>query len=389
MKALNPGESRLKLIIMTTVAMSADALLRGQLAHLRERFDVHVITSPGPEVEKIREREGVPVHEVTMVRSPAPMRDLLALLRLMQLLRQLRPDIVHCYTSKAGVLGTVAARISRVPVRIRSVNGLPLMGSKGVRRRLLLFLERLSYRSATHVVANSRGLQKFVSRVVWDGDVGIIGNGSTNGVDLGHYRRTDRVAREANELRNRLGYSAGSFIVLFVGRIVRDKGIDELVDAIGALSVDDGRRVSLLLVGSREKRNSISARSSRMIAEMDQILEVGFVEDIRPYYALADVLVLPSYREGLPNVLLQGACFGLPLVATEIPGNTDIVEHGVTGLLIPAQDSNALANALRRLSSEPELGVHLGAAATDLVESRYDQEGHWSAIDGWYEMVVQ
>jgi glycosyltransferase involved in cell wall biosynthesis len=377
-----------KLVIVTTAAISADVLLRGQLSYLNESLDVSVITSPGPEIPRVQAREGIRIFSIPMKRSPAPVQDAVSLFRLTRLLRRLKPDIVHAYTPKAGLLGLLAANLARVPIRVRSVNGLPLMQASGMKRKALVWLERLSFWAATDVLANSEGLRSFIRSEIWHGDVGMIGNGSTNGVDTKHYCRRLADRPSHNSTRSQLGIAPDSLVVLYIGRMVRDKGVQELVKAFALLRAMQPRAV-LVLVGPRELGDQIDEETTSLIINSPDIIERGFEEDVRIYLEIADILVLPSYREGLPNVLLQGACYKLPLVATDIPGNTDIITDGTTGLLIPSGDADRLVDAIDRLASSPELRQRLGEAAFDSVSRRYGQEEHWLAVLAWYESRLQ
>ncbi|HDH26690.1 MAG TPA: glycosyltransferase [Actinobacteria bacterium] len=260
------------------------------------------------------------------------------------------------------------------------------MEATGLKKSLLEAMERVSYRVASDVLANSEGLREYVTRHIWPGAVGIIGSGSTNGIDLGYF--SGMTSHERTNARRSLGLDAEAFAVLFIGRLVRDKGIVELVDAFTVFS-SDYPNARLCLVGPYESGDPISPVTRRSIHENLSILEFGQVDDVRPFLAASDMLVLPSYREGLPNVLLQAAAYSLPIVATNIPGNTDIVRDRDTGILIPPKDPHALSSALSLVAANKELARDLGVRARIRVEECYDQRVLWPEIKAFYASRLQ
>lgn len=379
-----PGDARERpvAIIMTTVPMSLQWLLAGQPKRLSDDFDVRLVTSPGPEVGEVEQSEGVPVHTVAMSRQITPLRDLASLWRLYRFMRQERPDLVHAYTPKAGLLGMLAAFLARVPHRVYGVIGMPLMEATGPKRALLLWLERLTYAMATNVHANSQSLRDYIAESVSSRPVELVGHGSANGVELEAFS-PEAATMSRDEARRHLGIVGDPFVFLFVGRLVRDKGVAELVAASQQLAAS--RDVRVVLVGRQEGEwDAISHETAQVIDEHPALLAVGPQRDLLPFFQAADALVLPTYREGLPTILLEAASFGLPIVATDVVGCTDVVDDDVSGLLVPPRDPDALARAMERLIDDQALAKRLAAAAQRDVSDRFERDRFHDAMADAY-----
>ena len=380
--------SRPRLCIATTVPLSLHALIPGQARMLGADFDVHLLTSPGDLVEPVRAREGVEVATIEMTRTIDVRSDLRALPALVRHFRSRRPDVVQTYTPKAGLLCTLAARIARVPLRVHGVVGMPLMEATGSRRAVLQVTERVTYADATHLTANSTGLQRWMSEHLTRRPVDVVGYGSINGIDLARFDGPRLRETHRARVRTELGLSDEHVAWLFVGRVVRDKGVVELVDAFRALHA---RRpeARLVVVGPTEPElDPIPAATEEALRSHPAIRAVGYHSDVLPWLAAADAYVLPSYREGLPNGLLEAAAFGLPAVATDINGCNEVIAADRTGLLVPSKDAAALEGALDRLTASPELRRALGLAGRARVEERYDQRVYWAALRAYYQRLL-
>lgn len=373
-----------RLCLMTSVVESLSVLLRGQPAFLAEHYDVTLVTSPSERVAALADQEGVRVETFELPRTIAPHVDLRTLRRLARFFRSLRPQLVQTYTPKAGLIGMLAARLAGVPHRVHGIVGMPLMEATGARRAILGTTERTTYTAATHLTCNSHGLQRWVRQHLTRRPVTVIGHGSINGIDTGHWR--PRGQRDA--LRAEHAYGADDVVFVFVGRLVRDKGIVELVEAFAdAAAHRPGAR--LLLVGHEEPELDPLPAATRIWMERHPgIQRVGFVDDVRPFLELADAFVLPSYREGLPNSLLEAGAMGLPCVVSDINGCNEVILDGQTGSLVPAKSVDGLSRALGQLVDDPALRIRLGAAARESVVDRYDQPTMWRAIDGYYRDVL-
>lgn len=378
-----------RLLRITTVPISLKLLLRGQLSFFRrEGFDVLAVSADGPEIKSLQE-EGIPHHVVPMTRSITPFRDLVSLIRLIGVIRKFKPDIVHTHTPKAGLLGMMAAWFCRVPVRLHTVAGLPVMERTGLIRTMLTFTERITYACATCVYPNSAGLQNFIqSSISGNTPLKIIGKGSSNGINTSTFSATDQLRMEARELREFQGIKPDEIVFSFIGRIVRDKGINELLAAFDALCKQIPCK--LLLAGPFEDElDPISEDSRRIIAENRNVITPGYLDDVRPLLLASDIFVFPSYREGFPNVVMQACCMGCPCIVTDINGCNEIIEHGDTGLLIKPKNADALTEAMLHLAGDPELRQKFAIRARAFVVANFDQQYVWLELLREYEELLR
>lgn len=377
---------------MTTVPLSLAKLIAGQPRFMSEHgFEVTLISSPGEGTDEIERREGCSHVPLSMTRRISPLRDAVALLKLTKLFRRIRPTIVHTHTPKAGLLGMVAARLSNVPIRIHTVAGLPLMEARGPRRRILKFTERATSRCATHVLPNSRVLAEYLTseRLCDPVKIKVIGSGSSNGIDCEYFRLDDRLRERAAELRRSLGLGPADFVFVFIGRVVKDKGIDELVEAFSTLA---GRcsNARLLIVGPTEEHlDPIGANSLETLRQSAAVRMAGYQDDVRPFLAASDVLVLPSYREGFPNVPMQAGCLGVPSIVSDINGCNEIVRDGINGLLVPPKDARQLQIAMERVLSDPALLELLKSNARSEIVDRFEQRSFWRLLLEQYRLALE
>ncbi|MBN1952642.1 MAG: glycosyltransferase [Bacteroidales bacterium] len=377
-----------RLVRITTVSTTMNVLLKGQLDFLRKKFSVTGITSPGPVVQEIREREGIRIHELKMSRSIRPLADFAALCKMTLLLDRELPDIVHTQTPKAGLIGILAARMAGVKHRVHSVVGLPVQEQKGMKRSLVAFADRMVYRNATRILSNSKGLKEYLinNKYVPKERVEVLGNGTTNGIDLDYFQETTELGKQAEKLKNELFGTEDVYIFLFVGRIVKDKGVNELVKAFCSLS-ESYPKARLLLVGRTEAANVISKDTEQEIETNSLIRSAGYQTDIRPYLSMADYFVFPTYREGFPNVVLQALAFNLPCIATDINGNNEVITSETHGLLIPVKDEAALSEAMKKaITGEAPSKQTLGDCRPMLKE-KYDQKFIWGEYLRFYESL--
>lgn len=373
---------RIRVAHVLTVSMSI-VFIRGQLGFMRRRgIDVHVITSPGPELTEIQNEPGVTAHAVPMTRAITPVRDAVSLFRLVRTLQRVRPTIVHAHTPKGGLLGMVAARLANVPVRVYHMRGLPLMGTTGLRRWLLTWSERVSCALADQVVCVSRSLRDVAieeglcrpDRIV------VLANGSGQGVNAAGRFNPDRVGAETRHVaRASLDIPSNVPVLGFVGRLVRDKGIVELFEAWRWLR-DHWPDLHLLLVGPVESGDPVPARVLESLREDPRVRIAGPRRDMPAMYAAMDIVVLPSYREGFPNSPLEAAAMGLPVIATRIPGCVDAVVDGETGSLIPVRDAHALAAAVHRYLGDESLRRQHGRNGRERVLRDFRPETIWSEV---------
>ncbi len=377
-----------RLVFIVTVPVTADVLLRGQLTYLRERgYDITVISSPGPELERVERRESVRTVAIPMSREMSPAHDAMALRAVYQALQSLEPDVVNASTPKAGLLGMIAARALRVPVRVYQLRGLRLETERGMRRRILAGTERIAAACAHRVICNSESLRdRFVAAGFGSAHKCVVlGAGSSNGVDVSRFER-EHWRVQANQIRQQLGIASSAFVIGFVGRPVADKGIGELIATFERV-VATHPETHLVLVGAGWADEHLSPQLARAVRRAN-VHVIPRLDEPAPYYAVMDVLAFPSYREGLPNVPLEAAASGVPTVGFNATGVRDVVEHGRTGLLVEIGDFKALADALQTYIRDPALLRQHGSAARDRVTSNFAREIVWQRWSDEYDALL-
>ena len=385
-----------KLIRITTVPLSLKVLLKGQLRFMASNgFDVKGVSSEGEELREVHENEGIAVEAITMSRKITPFQDLKSLWEMWNFLRKEKPQIVHTHTPKAGIIGMLAARLAGVPHRLHTVAGLPLMEATGTKRKILNFVEKLTYSSATRVYPNSKGLYDFIlqNNFTQSNKLKIIANGSSNGIDTTFFSPDQVTEIERVTLREKLNIQPDDFVFVFVGRIVSDKGINELIKAFSELQAVENNEptgIKLLLVGGLE--NDLDPLNPETLAEINQnkdIISVGFQQDVRSFFAIADALVFPSYREGFPNVVMQAGAMGLPSIVSDINGCNEIIIEGENGLIIPSKNVEKLKEKMLTLAKDKNLYTKLKGNSRRMIENRYEQSVVWNALLEEYEGLLQ
>lgn len=346
-------------------------VLGGRLRKLRESgFQVTLVSSPGELLDRTAASEEVESVAIPMRRGMAPMADLVSLVRLWLLLRRLKPDLTEFSTPKAGLLGLIASHLAGVPARVYLLRGLKLETSSGLKRHILLVAERLAARCAQVVLCNSASLRtKAIALGVAPATkLQLLAEGSCNGVDV------QRFSPGASDVRAELGLSQEAPVVGFVGRLTRDKGLPELIDAFDSILLAEPR-THLLLVGWFDASEDALGRDLRArIVSHPRIHCTGFEVDTAPYYRAMDLMVLPTWREGFPNAVLEAAATGIPVITTESTGSRDSVVPEVTGLLIPPGCPEAICDAVLQLFRDSKRRRRMGEAARAWVLKHYAQE---------------
>ena len=381
MKRIHPK----KLIRISTVPISLNVFLKGQLEMLAKHYDVLAVSSPGEELEEVHRREGVRIEAVPMERHISPVKDLVALCRLVFLFLRERPDIVHSMTPKAGLLAMMAAWITRVPVRIHTFTGLVFPTATGWKQKLLIMTDRLTCFCATYVNPEGLGVKRDLERFhITRKPLHIIGNGNVRGVDLDYYARTAEVMEKARNVETK-----EEFTFCFVGRLVKDKGINELAAAFVKLQRQKGNIRLILVGGFEEELDPLEPETMECIRNHPHILSVGKQEDVRPYLAASEVFVFPSYREGFPNVVMEAGALGLPCIVTDINGSNEIITPHRNGIIIQPKDETALCEAMKYAVEHPEEMKRMGENARPLIEEKYDQRMVWSALLEEYRKLAE
>ena len=376
--------ARKKLVRMTAHSQTL-RLIKGQIGFLQKDMDVLLVAKDTGNLKQLAESEGVRYKDIDMRREISPLNDLKSLYRLIRLFRKERPDIVHANTPKGALLGLLAAKITRVPNRIYNVNGLRFETTSGNFRRLLIMMERIACACANKVIPQSNGVADVLRKEkITKKPLKVIHNGSGNGVDVTHFDpNIQDINAKASEIRN--GFEGIAFV--FVGRLVGDKGVNELVEAFDKLCKQKGD-IRLYLVGGREENlDPLKETTLNIISSNKSIIDCGKQPDVRPYLAASDVFILPSYREGFPNVVLEASAMGLPCIVTDVNGATDAIQNGTNGLIIPKRDIDALYEAMHKLYLDEELRMSMSKNARPMVIEKFNRPDIWRATLEMYQTL--
>ncbi len=381
-----------KLIRITTIPLSLEKLLEGQLAFMSAFYKVTAVSADKEGLEKIRGKEVVKIFEIPLTRKITPIKDLIAVFNLYKFLKKEKPLIVHTHTPKAGIVGMMAAYLARVPIRIHTVAGLPLLEATGIKRKVLDFVEKLTYKFATNVFPNSFGLKGIIlkNKFTITTKLKVIGAGSSNGINTQYFSRSHFSKEELVQKKVELHIPQEDFVFVFVGRIVKDKGINKLIEAFNKLQNTSllTTHFSLLLVGPFEDDlDPISEKTRKIISENPKIISTGYQEEVRIFYAISDVLVFPSYREGFPNVVMQAGAMGLPSIVTDINGCNEIIQENKNGWIIPVKDSDAIYRAMQNCLVNQQQVKEMASQSREMITSRYEQKKVWEAILEEYQKL--
>ena len=436
-----------KIIRACTVSMSV-GFVKGMLPDLMKKYEVVLLSSPGPEMDEAREQYGVRTIEVPMERHISPVKDFLSLCRLIRVFLKEKPDMVHSMTPKAGLLCMTAAWLTRVPVRIHTFTGLVWPTSTGLKRRILMLTDAITCWCATHVIPEGEGVKAdLMNNGITHKPLRILGYGNVMGIDMERFSVLSvECSKECSVLSVEcLDSKLKTFTFLFVGRIVRDKGINELVEAFCRLN-SEMPETRLVLVGFYEQNlDPVSEETHRMIEENPNIIMAGerTGDDLVRSYAEADCFVFPSYREGFPNTVLEAGAMGLPCIVTDINGSREIItdifshadladhadalttntsillrpritridtdnnlthaerdkttddtdRHGkvktkTNGIIIPPKDAEALYEAMKMMVNDDNMRGAMAKNARQMIESRFEQGFVRKCLYDFYEDIL-
>lgn len=370
---------------ITTIPMSLNSLFKGQLKMLNQHFEIVGVSSPGLEQEEVHQREGIRIISLPMERRISPIKDFVSLIRMALLFLKERPDMIHSYTPKAGLVSMLAGWITGVPVRMHTFTGLVFPTATGLKQKLLIWTDRLTCACATHINPEGNGVkQDLIHYKITKKPLKIIANGNVNGIDLEYFQKTPEVMKSAETYQKK-----NVFTFCFVGRVVRDKGINELVSAFVHLQKKYAH-IRLILVGPFEQKlDPVSSETEKQIIENPAIDFMDFQKDIRPFLAVSDALAFPSYREGFPNVVIQAGAMGLPSIVTDINGCNEIIEHGKNGVIIEPHNEEALYKAMEDFLLHPETVNAMAGNCRKMVADRYDQKIVWTALLDEYKTLLK
>ena len=375
--------SKLKLIRITTVPQSLDKLLQGQLKFMSNNgFEVIGVSSPDTILKEVEKKEGIQTFEIEMTRTISPLKDLNAVWQLYKLFKNEKPEIVHTHTPKAGTVGMLAAKLAGVPHRIHTVAGMPLLVAKGKKRKLLNAVEKQTYAWATKVYPNSKGLEKIIleNKFTTRDKLKVIGCGSSNGIDTETFNPSLVSEEKKANIREELNIKDTDFVFLFIGRLVTDKGVNELVKAFEMLN-KQYNDIHLVLVGKYENElDPLSDTTNFLIENTPSIHAVGYKRNVIDYFGMANVLAFPSYREGFPNVVMQAAAMQLSTIATDINGCNEIITNGDNGWIIPVKNTEALKERMNWSYKNQEKSRVMGLNSRQIMKKKFERKEFWKLL---------
>jgi glycosyltransferase involved in cell wall biosynthesis len=321
---------------------------------------------------------------------------LVSICKLIFVIRKFRPHIIHTHTPKAGLLGMLAGWICQVPIRLHTVAGLPLMEASGFKKKILIVTERLTYACATRIYPNSKGLMHYiVSNISGSTAMRVIGQGSSNGIDSIYFTKNSTLEQQAAVIRNKYGIGDTDVVFGFVGRIVKDKGIGELIHAFRLLlnrskeNAVGGKRIFLLLVGPFEADlDPLSDNDKIFIENTPEVITPGFQSDVRPWIIASDIFVFPSYREGFPNVVMQASCLEVPCIVTDINGCNEIIQHNLSGLVVKPKNRDKLLEAMTELLLDNDKRILFAQRARSYVVENFDRAFIFNEILKEYNQLL-
>ena len=378
-----------KIIYVTTVPESMSTFCKGAMHDLAAHYDIVGVSSPGTSLDEVGRIDGVRVLAVPMERHISLIKDGKSLVSIYRILRKEKPDMIHSMTPKAGLVSMVAAWLARVPVRVHTFTGLVFPTCRGIKRRILMTTDRITCACATHIIPEGEGVKNdLIKNGITKKPMRVLGYGNVRGVDMDYYSRRNGVLEIMESLRLK---DPNLFSFLFVGRVVRDKGVNELVSAFAQLH-QKCPETRLLLVGPYEDAlDPIEDSTRNSINEGEGIIYAGEKkgEELLAYYAAADCFVLPSYREGFPNTVLEAGAMGLPSIVTDINGSREIIIEGENGMIVPPQDSYALQMAMQRAVEDKESLAIMASNARTMVGDRFEQGFVRKCLYDFYESILE
>ena len=373
-----------KFFLITTVPISL-IFFKGQIAFLKNEFDVNLVSSPGEKLDEATREENVKSHYISMAREINLAKDIRGLFKFIRLFSTEKPELIHCNTPKGSLLSLFAGFVTGVPHRIYYVHGLRYQGALGFKKKLLMFLEKVSCFCATDIIAVSDGVRKVLNKQITKKQIKVIGFGSSNGLDLKSFNKS---FYDAEKIRQELGISGNDLVFGFVGRLVGDKGINELVHSFKTLS-DNHKNNKLVLIGNFEnKLDPLKKSTLEEIQENKNIFYLGFQSDIKPYLAIFDVFVFPSYREGFGISLMEANAMGVPAISSDIIGCNEIIKDGINGFLIEPGNENELYKKMEYCIINKNTIGGMALNCREIIRSKYSQEFVWENSLNLYKEIA-
>jgi glycosyltransferase involved in cell wall biosynthesis len=383
------NKNNVKICIIVTVDISLDKLFPGFYPLLLAKgYEVVGICADGPFTDDVC-RQGVRVINIPMTRGFTPLKDLKCLWQLYAIFRQEHFDIIHYSTPKAALLSAIAGRLARCPILIYTLRGLGYNAFSGLKKLVGKFCEKIACHCAHYVIVISNSLREEVIRekLLPANRARVLGAGSSKGVNINEFQLNVKTLFEAQKIRLRLGIDTNDIVVGYAGRMTLEKGISELIEAFRSIR-QNNCRVHLLLVGDQDQRNPLPHNIVALINSEKGVQTAPFSENVASYIAAMDILVLPSYREGFGNILIEASALDRPVIATDIPGCRDAVIDGTTGLLIAPHDAKSLEKALLELIASASKRKEMGRNGRAWVEKNFDRNLVWARLINVYGQLL-
>ena len=380
-----------KVVRVSTVAMSLDLLLKGQLKYLNNYFQVTAVSGEDTHLGAVRKREGVATKSVHIKRQISLFRDSISLFKLYIYFKKHKPKIVHSISPKAGLLSMIAGYFAKVPIRIHTFTGLVFPTEYGLMKKLLIWMDKLLCACATHIYPEGEGVKRdLLVYKITNKPLSVIHNGNINGIDVDFFN-PKKFSDKTPIIRKELGISTDDFVFVFVGRLVGDKGINELVTAFEQLlNTDTPKSIKLLLVGPYEDQlDPLELKTLKAIQSNKNIVATGYQGDVRPFLAVSNVFVFPSYREGFPNAVMQAGAMGLPCIVTDINGCNEIIQYDVNGIIIPVKNVQAIYHAMEKLLNDKSYYNKLQNKSREMIVENYSQAELWNALLIEYNRLIE
>lgn len=367
-----------KLCVIINLALSL-TLFRKQWVFWNENgYEVHCIAGPGEDHHETIRNMGVKMHVVYMERYPSPLKDLVSLIKLWWVLLWNRFDLIHISTPKASFLGVIASRLSFHNRIIYLVRGRAYENMTGIKRKMMNACEWLTCHLSTVVMPICHELGEILvkEKLCSPKKIVVVGSGSSAGVSLEKFSRTEENMKEGLVIREQFGIKPADLVILFVGWLRRDKGVNELIHAFKELC-KIYPKLHLFFQGEFEYSDPLDEDVLNYIESNPRVHRRAWSPHPASAYCAADMVAFPSYREGFGNVAMEASAMELPVVASDIMGCRESVKNGITGLLVPKGDAVALEGALKGLIDDPQLRDRLGQAGRHRVEKEFRQEIVW------------
>lgn len=389
---------KIKLIRTSTVPTSLTLFLNGVFEVLMSNYELLLVSSPGKELDELHNKYGVKTIGVSMQRRFSPLKDLISLWKLILVFHKEKPYMVHSMTPKAGLLCMLAAWVTRIPRRVHTFTGLVWPTATGLTRKILMATDWLTCACATHIIPEGKGVMNDLQQHITHKPMRVLGYGNVRGIDINYWRKTNASSNKLREIKR-----DDVFTFIFVGRIVRDKGINELIAAFDKLSQE--HKVRLLLVGTFEDALDPVSESTKKIIEGNSSIEYlgpQYGTDLLACYAASDCFAFPSYREGFPNTVLEAGAMELPSIVTDINGSREIIvcknEENTSpikdmklcdnGIIIPPRNEDLLYKAMEEIFKNDNVRAMMASQAREMVASRFEQSFVQKCLLDFYEEII-